>query len=177
MSESSIIRVSRRQFLFGAGAVSLLGVLFTGYRQFGSYRSNDLNLRHLSDKEVVLYQILGDWLLPPGGSLPGSGGDDVTLRQIDAIFQNIPEGKRLLLSALPLAFEHGTILHALGSTSLSQMPQQEADLYLTSWATSKDLIRCQLFAALKTMYALSYFERDDVLKAMNLSALCPVFPS
>ena len=174
MSEDSIIRISRRQFLFGAGAITLLGVLYTGYRQLGEYPENTLNLRHLSDKEVVIYRILGNWILPAGGPLPGSGGDDECLRRIDAIFDNIPEGKRTLLSALPLAFEHGTLLDHLGSTCLSQLSAEVATSYLDDWATSQNLIRCQLMAALKAMYGFSYFERDDVLTAMNIPPLCAV---
>ena len=53
--------ISRRQFLFGAGATTLLLTLATTYQHVGSYPTNDLNLRYLSDKEAVLYRIIGDW--------------------------------------------------------------------------------------------------------------------
>jgi hypothetical protein len=174
MTTTKANRISRRQFLFGAATVTLLTSLYTSYRHIGNYPSHSLQLNNLSDKEVTIYRIIGNWLLPKGGALPGSGGDDVSIQLIDRMLINIPEGKRELLAALPLAFEHGTLLHEIGSQALSNMPTADQITYLNEWANSSNLIRCQLLAALKTMYAFSYFEREDVLTAMNLRAICRV---
>ncbi len=166
--------ISRRNFLIGAGATLILSSLYTGYRQLGSYPKHDLSINNLSEKEVFLYRILGNWLIPPHQGLPGSGGDDQTILLIDQLFEFVPEGKRFLLSALPLAFEHGTILHSFGATSLSQMSPEEQAQYLNNWGDSTNLIKSQLFAALKTIFGFAYFEREDVLQAMNLSPYCQV---
>ena len=79
-------------------------------RHVGEYPKSDLGLRNLSDKEAHIYRTIGSWLLPPGGPLPGHGGDDETILGIDAMLNHVPAGKRSLLAALPLVFEHGTAL-------------------------------------------------------------------
>lgn len=167
-------RMTRRNFLIGTGATLLLTTLYTGYRQYGSYPSHQLPVKNLSDKEVFIYQLLGDWLIPPNQGLTGSGGDIETILGIDQLFAFVPEGKRFLLSALPLAFEHGTLLHELGSVSLSQMSPQKREEYLNEWGSSSNLIKSQLLAALKTIYGFAYFEREEILNALNLPPFCQV---
>lgn len=167
-------RLTRRNFLIGTSATLLLSSLYSGYRQLGTYPSHSLNVQNLSDKEVFLYQILGNWLIPPNQGLSGSGGDDQSILAIDQLFEFVPEGKRFLLSALPLAFEHGTALHEFGAISLSQMPPEKQSEYLNAWGDSANLIKTQLFAALKTIFGFSYFEREEVLKEMNISPFCQV---
>ena len=171
-SDMTNFQLSRRGFLIGTGATLLLTTIYTGYRQYGSYPTHDLSVSNLSDKEVHLYRILGNWLLPPSKEIPGSGGDNESILAIDQMFKNVPEGKRFLLSALPLAFEHGTILSALGATSLSQMHHEEQSKYLNAWSNSNNLIEAQLMAAMKTIFGFSYFEREEVLEAIQLSSFC-----
>ena len=163
--------LSRRHFLLGAGATALLSAAIA-IPQLGSYPENKLNLQTLSDREVHIYRILGDWLLPKGGELPGSGGDDTTIMRIDALLTNLPPDQRRLLTALPLVFEHGTALNRFAQSRMSSLPPEDQETYLKSWTESTNLISAQLVAALRTMYALSYFERIDVQEAMHVPPSC-----
>ena len=164
--------LSRRQFLFGAGAVSILTSAMISIPQLGDYPKHSLALQSLSDREVHIYHILGEWLLPPGGPLPGSGGDEITLKRIDMLLANLPDGQRLLLGALPLVFEHGTSLSRFGAARMTSMKPEPRDRYLRSWMESESLIPAQLVAALRTMYGMSYFERIDVQQAIQTPPKC-----
>ena len=163
--------LSRRHFLLGVGATALLSAAIA-IPQLGSYPKNKLTLHTLSDREVHIYRILGDWLLPKGGGLPGSGGDDVTIMRIDALLTNLPPDQRRLLTALPLVFEHGTALNRFAQSRMSSLTTEDQEAYLQSWTESTNLISAQLVAALRTMYALSYFERIDVQEAMHVPPSC-----
>lgn len=163
--------LSRRHFLLGVGAATLLSAA-AALPQMGGYPATTLEVQTLSDREVRIYQVLGDWLLPSGGGLPGSGGDDITILRIDALLTNLPPNQRRLLKALPLVFEHGTALDRFAQSRMSSLTPQERETYLKSWTQSTNLIAAQLVAALRTMYALSYFERIDVQKAMHVPPSC-----
>ena len=82
--------------------------------------------------------------------------------------------ERELLGALPLVFEHGTVIHFFGSSRFTQLPIEEQTSYMTKWANSTLLIPAQLLAALKTLYGFSYFERQDVLHAIGMPPFCAV---
>ena len=163
--------LSRRHFLLGAGAAGLLSSAIL-IPQLGSYPETTIEVQTLSDREVHIYQLLGDWLLPPGGGLPGSGGDDITIKRIDALLTNLPPDQRQLLKALPLVFEHGTALNRFAQSRMSSLSGKERDEYLRSWTQSSNLVSAQLVAALRTMYALSYFERIDVQNSMHVPPIC-----
>ena len=163
--------LSRRHFLLGAGTTALLAAAVT-IPQVGSYPESSLDVQTLSDREVYIYRILGDWLLPTGGGLPGSGGDNVTIMRIDTLLTDLPPDQRLLLKALPLVFEHGTALNRFAQSRMSSLSSKERDRYLRSWTESTTLISAQLVAALRTIYALSYFERIDVQEAMHVPPSC-----
>ena len=156
----------------GAGAVSLLTLVWQSHRHLGQYPKAGFDCTTLSDREVHILQVIGDWLIPPGGGIPGSGGDSVTIKRIDAMLLGVPEHKRFLLSALPLAFEHGPLLFAFGGPRLTEMSEEAKQSYLQSWAESDNLIQCQLMAAIKTLYGFGYFDRDDVLQACGLPYFC-----
>jgi hypothetical protein len=168
------ISISRRQFILGAGALSALGSTYATYRQIGEYPLKPEYILYLNDKEYAIYRSIGDVLIPEGGSLPGSGGDEISMTKLDSMFANIPEGKRELLGALPLAFEHGTVIHSLGSACFTQLSVVEQAVYMQKWVDSTLLIPAQLLAALKTLYGFSYFERQDVLRAIGMPAFCAI---
>ena len=163
--------ISRRQFLFGSSAIALLTAAHL-IPQLGAYPTHNLALKTLSIREVHIYRILGDWLIPKGGNIPGSGGDDITIQRIDSLFSHLPERQQFLLSALPLVFEHGTALERLGETRMTNLSDSERDIYLTSWMNSSSLIGAQLVAALRTIFAMTYFERIDVQKAIATPPSC-----
>ena len=163
--------LSRRHFLLGVSATALLSAA-VAIPQLGSYPTTTLDINTLSDREVHIYQILGDWLLPSGGGLPGSGGDDTTIMRIDALLTHLPPDQRQLLKALPLVFEHGTALNRFAQARMSSLSTKERETYLRSWTESTNLISAQLVAALRTIYALSYFERIDVQKSMYVPPSC-----
>ena len=163
--------LSRRQFLFGGGAIALLTTAIA-IPQCGDYPSIELPLNTLSAKEVHIYRILGDWLIPPWGVIPGSGGDDITITRIDTLLTDLPPGQQTLLSALPLVFEHGTALDRFASNRMTTLSPEQRDVYLRSWIESTYLIPAQLVAALRTIFAMTYFERIDVQKAMIIPPTC-----
>ena len=171
---SHTISISRRQLIFGLGAMAVLTSTYTTYQQIGGYHPKPTNILYLSDKEYAIYKTLGNVLIPDGGILPGSGGDDISMKLLDSMFQNIPQGKRELLSALPLVFEHGTVIHFVGSARFTDLNLEEQSKYLQKWSNSTLLIPAQLLAALKTLYGFSYFERPDVLQAMGMSPFCNI---
>ena len=174
---SQTISISRRQFILGAGALSILGTTYSAYNQIGEYPPKPEDIVFLDDKEYAIYQSIGNILIPVGGKLPGSGGDDISMRKLDSMFANIPEGKRALLSALPLVFEHGTVIHFFGSSRFTQLSVDEQTSYMKKWANSTLLIPTQLLAALKTLYGFSYFERQDVLHAIGMPPFCDISSS
>ena len=165
---------SRRHFLFGAGAISLLTTAYGVLPQIGAYPDSKLQLDTLSHKEAAIYRVIGEWLLPNGGPLPGHGGDDVTVLGIDRLLKDLPPGKRDLLRALPLVFEHGTALNRFGSERLTYLSSKDKEDYLNTWTTSTFLVQAQLLAAVKAIYGFAYFEREDVLKATGLPPFCIV---
>ena len=175
MSQS--ISISRRQLILGAGALSILGTTYATYNQIGEYPQRPEDILFLDDKEYAIYKSIGNVLIPVGGNLPGSGGDEISMRKLDSMFANIPDGKRELLGALPLVFEHGTVIHFFGSSRFTQLPVDEQTSYMKKWANSTLLIPAQLLAALKTLYGFSYFERQDVLHAIGMPPFCAVSSS
>ena len=84
MSQS--ISISRRQFILGAGALSILGTTYATYNQIGGYPQKPEDILFLSDKEYAIYQSIGNILIPIGGKLPGSGGDEISMRKLDSMF-------------------------------------------------------------------------------------------
>ena len=165
-------QISRRHFIFGAGALSVLTLAYAGLRQTGCYEAETLELTALSDKAAAIYRKAGRILIPETEWFPGHGGDDETLYGIDRMMQGVPEGSKWKLNALPLVFEHGTALDRYGSKRLSALSDDDAHAYLQRWSESSLLIKAQLMIALKTMYAFSYFERGDVLAAMGRTPHC-----
>ena len=91
---------------------------------------------------------------------------------IDTLYRNLPSDQERLMLALPIVFEHGTALDRLGSQRFTNLSPQDKDSYMNGWATAESLIGKQLFAALRAMFALSYFERIDVQEAMHVPPSC-----
>lgn len=164
--------LTRRQLLLGGAAVGLLTVAYTTLRQVGVYPDPGAAYLHLSPKSVAAYRVLGDFVSPPGGPLPGSAGDDETLRRIDALLDAVPVETRRLLLGLPLAFEHGSALSRFGARTLTKLPELKQRQYLLSWAHAPDVMRAQLFMALRSVLAMAYFERADVVRAMGIAPGC-----
>lgn len=164
---------SRRQLLLLGAAAS--GILVTAWHtvgHLGAYPPLPFTPRALGDKTGAILRVLGDWLLPPGGPLPGSGGDDVTLQAIDAFLADLPEHHRTLMLAVPLLFEHGTALDRLGQDRLTAMPPAEQQRVLDEWFESTNPLRAQLMTALRMFWNMSYLERADVQLAMGIPLLC-----
>ena len=177
----SMISFSRRNFLLGMASVSTLAVTYTTYRQIGEYPDNGLNLSSLENKEVLILQKLGNWLIPPremedsnGNIVWIGGGDNTSIQNIDTMFASIPPNTRWLLSALLLAFEHGTVLEGFGNSCMSQLSDIDLAVYLDDWAMSDSIYKQQLFAVLKTIFGFAYFEREDVLASLSLPSYCPI---
>lgn len=163
--------LSRRQFFaLSGGAVALLLTAYHTLRQAGRYEPGPGGFELLTAKEAAIFRVLGEFLVPSGVGLPGSAGDDETLRRIDRFLLGAPPPRRRLLRALPLVFEHGTALDRFGARRLTALPAARLEGYLTEWAESEEPVQAQLWVALKTAYGLSYFERPDVLTALG----CPV---
>ncbi len=161
--------------VFGGAATGVLLTAYAGLRQVGKYPDPGpqlAGLKVLSPKQVAVYRRLGDFLLPPGGPLPGSGGDDETIRRMDAFYASMPEHKQKLTGALPLAFEHGTSLDRFGARCLTRLPEDRCEAYLGAWADSTVVVKAQLWTALKTFYGMTYFERPGVLAAMGFAIPC-----
>lgn len=176
-SDSSLVLgLSRRRFLLlGAGATVLLTTAYASLRQVGCYPepgSTATPYRHLTPKTAAVFALLGDYLLPPGGALPGSGGDATSLARLDEVLHLVPDFKRRLLLALPQVFEHGSGLDRFGARSMSKLPPERLAGYLGEWEQSRAVVRLQLWAALKIIYSLAYFERPDVTTAMGMPILC-----
>lgn len=170
---STRIQLSRRQLLvLGAASTGLLTAAYAGLRQVGTYPDPPATLTVLTPKSAAIYQEIGDFLLPPGGPLPGSGGDVVTLSAIDRLLERLPNHHARLLLALPLAFEHGTALDRFGARSMTHLPAERRHAYLASWAESTEVVTAQLWMAVKTVYGMTYLERPDVQGAMGLTPFC-----
>lgn len=165
-------RLSRRHLLLGAGAIGLLGVAGATLRQLGRYPAPTQDFRQLDAKSAAIFAVFGDFLVPPGGALPGSGGDAITLARLDLQLDAMPLETRDLILWLPLVFEHGTALDRLGSRCLCALSAPERHAYLTDWASATDLLRSQLFVAMRTLYGMAYFERPDVIAAMGIAPRC-----
>jgi hypothetical protein len=119
-----------------------------------------------------VYRILGRWLAPPTEGLPGHGGDDITIQNIDSLLKGVPEKTRLLLLGLPLAFEHGSLLLSWGGPPLTTMTEPDLNDYMQQWISSTNTPQLQLVAVLKTLFGFAYFERQDVLDAIGLPGTC-----
>mgnify|MGYP006919647942 CR=1 FL=1 len=174
--EDDTIVLSRRKVLvLGAAATGLLAAAYQGFRQVGRYPDVGPELSALlifTPKEVAIWRLLGDLLLPPGGPLPGSGGDDETIRRLDAFYAGMPAHKLPLTRGLPLAFEHGTTLDRFGARCMTKLPDGRCATYLEGWADSDVIVKTQLWTALKTFFGMTYFERADVTAAMGFATVC-----
>lgn len=171
--EDHVIGLSRRRFLvFGAAAAGLLGTAYATVRQVGCYPEPPATYRFLTPKEAAVFALLGDYMIPPGGDIPGSAGDLETLRRIDDVLGGVPLYKRRLLRALPQVFEHGSGLDRFGARSMTKLPADKVEEYLAQWEHSRAIVRMQLWAALKLFYGLAYFERPDVLEAIGMPIQC-----
>ncbi len=164
--------LTRRHLIFGTAATAALTAAYHGVRQAGTYGPAPFETQVVTPKQATVYRIVGDFMLPTGGGLPGSGGDADTLRRIDQFIATLPTQKRTLVSALPLAFEHGTLLDRYGARCLSALPDARAQAYLTSWAEGSDIVTQQLWLAMKSIVSMGYFDRPDVLAAMHMAAAC-----
>ena len=167
------VALSRRHVLLGAGAAGLLTAAYPVLRQLrGSYPALVHPTQVLTAKEAHVFRIVGDWALPAGHGLPGSGGDDETLRRIDAFYASLDPDKQRLLRALPHVLEHGTALMAYGSRPLSSLTAARREQILRRWSQSPIPAIGQLWVATKLVYSFSYFERPDVLEAMQMPTAC-----
>ncbi|MEZ4320040.1 MAG: hypothetical protein R3F61_21195 [Myxococcota bacterium] len=167
------LELSRRNvLLLGSGAVALLLGVYPAMRQIGCYPAPPEPFEHLGAKSAAIYALLGDFLAPPGGPLPGSGGDLESLRRLDRLLGSVPSTTATLLRALPLAFEHSTALDRYGARSLYHLPPDRQREFLVEWAEADDLIRAQLFMALRSTVGMMYFERPEVVRAMHIAPGC-----
>lgn len=172
-SEPTQFAVSRRQvFVLGAAATALLATAYATLRQVGVYDKPEQDYKILTPKEVAVLAKLGEFILPPDSGLPGHGGDLVTLALIDDLLAGLPLHKRRLVRALPQLFEHGTTLERYGARCMSKMSDDRCAEYLTDWANDETVLRAQLWVAAKLLYGMSYFERNDVLAAVNCPIAC-----
>ena len=163
--------ISRRNFLIGSAGVGMITAA-VGVGHIGSYPDAPIPLTSLSPKEAYIFQVIGKWIAPPTDGLPGHGGDTITIKNIDDMLAEVPEGMRILLSGLPLAFEHGPLLLKWGSRRMTELSETELDDYLTEWSQSTLTPMCQLMAALKTIYGFAYYERSDVLESIRIPGVC-----
>jgi len=167
------VELTRRRFLLlGAAATGVLATAYATLRQVGGeYPASSLGLKLLGDKEVHVLRLVGDWAIPPGGPFAASGGDDEAIRGIERFIEVLPEPKRSLAVALPLVFEHGTALDRFGARRLSRLPAERQDQWLREFAEG-DAVRAQLFMAYKSMLALPFFDRPEVLRGMGYRIGC-----
>lgn len=165
--------LSRRQVLgMGTATVALLLAAWHGVGHLGAYPPLDLPARALTPKTAAILRVLGDWLLPPGGPLPGSGGDAQTMGLIDEFLDALPPHHRMLMLAVPLLFEHGTALDRLGADRLTAMSPPDQQAFLDRWFEADDVVHAQLVTALKMIWNTTYLERADVQLAMGIPQLC-----
>ena len=73
MSQS--ISISRRQFILGAGALSILGTTYATYKQIGEYPKKPEDILFLSDKEYIDNRL--EIFDTHWWEIPGSGGDEI----------------------------------------------------------------------------------------------------
>jgi len=159
--------------MLGAAATGVLVTAWATVRQVGGpYDTPPPNLAALSPKEYQVFAIVGDFLIPPGGELPGSGGDETTMRGVDSFIHSALPDKRWLMRSLAHVFEHGTALDRYGARSLTRLPPHLQEVDLEAWATSTTLVSAQLWIAARSFYGFSYFDRPDVRDAIGFNAVC-----
>jgi len=167
--------LSRRHFLgLGTATLGLLAVAWQTVGQLGSYPSLPFAAHTLTPKTAAILAVLGEWLLPPGGPLPGSGGDIDSLKMIDDFLGGLPAHHKMLILALPLLFEHGTALERFGADRLTAMAPDQQQAYLDRWFFSDEVLRAQLITALKIIWSPTYLDRADTQIAMGIPVLCGV---
>lgn len=174
MGNPSRLHLSRRALLFGAAASGLLAAAYASLRQVGSYPKPSQAFAQLTAKEAWVYALIGDFILPPDGLLPGSGGDALTLAGIDRFLDGLPVHHRRMVRSLPHVIEHGPALDRFGARSMSRLPEPRREAYLGGWAQADEGIEAQLWSALKLAYGIGYFGRSDVRAAMGLAPYCGV---
>ena len=166
------MEITRRRFILGTAATALLTTAYATLRQVGGdYPRSELGLKLLGDKEVHVLRIVGDWAIPPGGPFEAHGGDDESIRGIERFIDVLPEPKRSLAVALPLVFEHGTALDRYGARRLSRLPPEKQDAYLRRFAEGGGA-RGQLYMAYKSMLAMPFFDRPEVIRGMGYRIGC-----
>lgn len=166
------MQLTRRSLVLGGAASAALVAAWPLVRQAGSYPEPSWAPRVLTPRDVAVYRVVGDFLVPPGGELPGSAGDEITLKRLDAWLLGAPPAKAQLLAALPLVLEHGTALDRYGSRALTRLPPDLQAESLEAWAESRVAVTAQIWAAVRLIFGFAYFERDDVARAVRLPFLC-----
>jgi hypothetical protein len=166
------MQLTRRRFLvLGAAATGVLATAYATLRQVGRYPPSGLDLEILGDKEVHILRLMGDWAIPPGGPFEASGGDDEAIRGFEHYILSLPEPMSSLAAALPLVFEHGTALDRFGARRLTSLPPDRQDLWLRGFAEG-EAMKAQLFMAYKSMLAMPFFDRPEVMAGMGYHVAC-----
>jgi hypothetical protein len=166
------VELTRRGLVLGGAAAAALTAAWPLVRQAGTYPTPSWSPRVLTPRDVAVYAVVGDFLVPPGAGLPGSAGDESTLKRLDVWLAGAPEHKARLLAALPLVLEHGTALDRYGSRALTRLPPPLQEASLQAWADSRVATTAQIWAAVRMIFGFAYFERVDVAQAVRLPFLC-----
>jgi hypothetical protein len=170
------MQITRRRLLLGGAAAGVAAAAYATLRQVGRYPDAEPGYKLLDPKQVAIFQVLGDYLLPPGGPLPGSGGDRDTLTRLDSYVGGMPPDRAWVVMGLALVFEHGTAFDRYGARRLTQLPAERRAQYLKAWSKSSVVVQQQLWMAARSILGVVYFDRADVLAAMKMNIACQDTP-
>ena len=124
----------------------------------------------------------GETLFPPGGAVPPSSEDVDVPGYLDTWMAGLPPRQQLMIKALFLAVEQGTLLLGPGLSGkikrFSSLNIEDRTAYLSRIEQHPLFIVRALLAALRTVFSFAYLDRPEVQEALGIDPFpCDIPPS
>lgn len=142
-------------------------------RVFSGYAAPIERLEVLAPREYAMLAAVSLALFPAGGAIPPSGLDAGIPLYADRYLAALPARLRLLIRALFLLVEQGTLLFPApgsgGFQRFSSLSIEQRGRYLEGWRQSRFFARRLVFTSLRAIVTLGYFADPEVLHCLALT--------
>jgi hypothetical protein len=155
-------------FLIAAGSLA-----YVGYRIFAGYPRPAGPLAVLAPREACFLDAVAAATFPGGGAIPLAGQDAGLPRYVDRWLVALPTRQRLLIRALLLLMEHGTLVFAApgrgGFRRFSSLTLDQRESVLRGWAESRLFARRLVFMSLRAILTMGYLGHPKALRHLRLA--------
>lgn len=154
--------------------VSLLQLLLA-LRMVVGYPDPGRKLRGMGRSTYAFVKAAGETLFPPGGALPPSSEDVDVPGYLDGWLADLPPRQQLMIKALFLGIEQGTLLWGPGLSGklrrCSGLSVEQRVAYLGRIEQHPLFFVRALLAALRTIFSFAYLDREPVQEALGIEPM------